>query len=179
MLGNILFQILMFVIIWDIYLRIGGQNTNLKNRMLYLLFDVALCIWGQLIGRYIGIVPPLVAIVTLTFSYQLNKSVTSVERFFSRFLSGGTSRFGKTFFGYLLLPADTWHNCCYFKQQYLVVYGTTFLCHVDGQTSRFYFTSRFYRYLESCDPTRKKEPSGFGQHASFALLFSYLFGVDI
>ena len=31
MLGNILFQILMFVIIWDIYLRIGGQNTNLKN----------------------------------------------------------------------------------------------------------------------------------------------------
>ena len=75
MLGNVIFQILMFVIIWDIYLRIGGQNTNLKNRILYLLFDVALCIWGQLIGRYIGIVPPLVAIVTLTFSYQLNKSV--------------------------------------------------------------------------------------------------------
>ena len=68
MLGNILFQILMFIIIWDIYLRIGGQNTNLKNRILYLLFDVALCIWGQLIGRYIGIVPPLVAIVTLTSS---------------------------------------------------------------------------------------------------------------
>ena len=111
MLGNILFQILMFVIIWDIYLRIGGQNTNLKNRMLYLLFDVALCIWGQLIGRYIGIVPPLIAIVTLTFSYQLNKSVTSVERFFSRFLPSGTSRFGKTFFGYFLLSADTWHNC--------------------------------------------------------------------
>ena len=39
MLGNILFQILMFIIIWDIYLRIGGQNTNLKNRILYLLFD--------------------------------------------------------------------------------------------------------------------------------------------
>ena len=38
MLGNILFQILMFIIIWDIYLRIGGQNTNLKNRILYLLF---------------------------------------------------------------------------------------------------------------------------------------------
>ena len=85
MLGNILFQILMFIIIWDIYLRIGGQNTNLKNRILYLLFDVALCIWGQLIGRYIGIVPPLVAIVTLTFSYQLNTSVTSVERFFLGF----------------------------------------------------------------------------------------------
>ena len=33
MLGNILFQILMFIIIWDIYLRIGGQNTNLKNRI--------------------------------------------------------------------------------------------------------------------------------------------------
>lgn len=49
MLGNILFQILMFVIIWDIYLRIGGQNTNLKNRMLYLLFDVALCIWDNLL----------------------------------------------------------------------------------------------------------------------------------
>lgn len=46
MLGNILFQILMFIIIWDIYLRIGGQNTNLKNRILYLLFDVALCILG-------------------------------------------------------------------------------------------------------------------------------------
>ena len=30
MLGNVIFQILMFVIIWDIYLRIGGQNTNLK-----------------------------------------------------------------------------------------------------------------------------------------------------
>ena len=54
MLGNVIFQILMFVIIWDIYLRIGGQNTNLKNRILYLLFDVALCIWGQLIGRYIA-----------------------------------------------------------------------------------------------------------------------------
>ena len=37
MLGNVIFQILMFVIIWDIYLRIGGQNTNLKNRILYLL----------------------------------------------------------------------------------------------------------------------------------------------
>ena len=102
MLGNILFQILMFVIIWDIYLRIGGQNTNLKNRMLYLLFDVALCIWGQLIGRYIGIVPPLVAIVTLTFSYQLNKSVTSVERFFLGFypvvLVDLARRFLATFF---------------------------------------------------------------------------------
>lgn len=85
MLGNIVFQILMFVIIWDIYLRIGGQNTNLKNRVLYLLFDVALCIWGQLIGRYLGVVPPLVSIVTLTFSYQLNKTVTSVERFFLGF----------------------------------------------------------------------------------------------
>ena len=29
MLGNVIFQILMFVIIWDIYLRIGGQYTNL------------------------------------------------------------------------------------------------------------------------------------------------------
>ena len=172
MLGNILFQILMFIIIWDIYLRIGGQNTNLKNRILYLLFDVALCIWGQLIGRYIGIVPPLVAIVTLTFSYQLNTSVTSVERFFLGFYPVVLVDLARRFL-------DTWHNCCYFKQQYLVVYGTTFLCHVDGQNSRFYFTSRFYRYLESCCPTRKKEPSGFGQHASFALLFSYLFGVDI
>ena len=102
MLGNILFQILMFIIIWDIYLRIGGQNTNLKNRILYLLFDVALCIWGQLIGRYIGIVPPLVAIVTLTFSYQLNKSVTSVERFFLGFypvvLVDLARRFLATFF---------------------------------------------------------------------------------
>lgn len=102
MLGNILFQILMFVIIWDIYLRIGGQNTNLKNRMLYLLFDVALCVWGQLIGRYIGIVPPLVAIVTLTFSYQLNKNVTSVERFFLGFypvvLVDLARRFLATFF---------------------------------------------------------------------------------
>ena len=178
MLGNILFQILMFVIIWDIYLRIGGQNTNLKNRMLYLLFDVALCIWGQLIGRYIGIVPPLVAIVTLTFSYQLNKSVTSVERFFLGFypvvLVDLARRFLATFFfpPILGITAATLNNN-------MVVYGTTFLCHVDGQNSRFYFTSRFYRYLESCCPTRKKEPSGFGQHASFALLFSYLFGVDI
>ena len=102
MLGNVIFQILMFVIIWDIYLRIGGQNTNLKNRILYLLFDVALCIWGQLIGRYIGIVPPLVAIVTLTFSYQLNKSVTSVERFFLGFypvvLVDLARRFLATFF---------------------------------------------------------------------------------
>ena len=102
MLGNILFQILMFVIIWDIYLRIGGQNTNLKNRMLYLLFDVALCVWGQLIGRYIGIVPPLVAIVTLTFSYQLNKNITSVERFFLGFypvvLVDLARRFLATFF---------------------------------------------------------------------------------
>lgn len=102
MLGNILFQILMFVIIWDIYLRIGGQNTNLKDRMLYLLFDVALCVWGQLIGRYIGIVPPLVAIVTLTFSYQLNKNVTSVERFFLGFypvvLVDLARRFLATFF---------------------------------------------------------------------------------
>ena len=95
----------------DIYLRIGGQNTNLKNRILYLLFDVALCIWGQLIGRYIGIVPPLIAIVTLTFSYQLNTSVTSVERFFLGFYPVVLVDFGKTFFGYFLLSADTWHNC--------------------------------------------------------------------
>lgn len=102
MLGNIVFQILMFVIIWDIYLRIGGQNTNLKNRVLYLLFDVALCIWGQLIGRYLGVVPPLVSIVTLTFSYQLNKMVTSVERFFLGFypvvLVDLARRFLATFF---------------------------------------------------------------------------------
>lgn len=102
MLGNIVFQILMFVIIWDIYLRIGGQNTNLKNRVLYLLFDVALCIWGQLIGRYLGVVPPLVSIVTLTFSYQLNKTVTSVERFFLGFypvvLVDLARRFLATFF---------------------------------------------------------------------------------
>ena len=111
MLGNILFQILMFVIIWDIYLRIGGQNTNLKNRILYLLFDVALCIWGQLIGRYIGIVPPLIAIVTLTFSYQLNKSVTSVERFFLGFYPVVLVDLARRFFGYFLLSADTWHNC--------------------------------------------------------------------
>jgi len=92
----------MFVIIWDIYLRIGGQNTNLKNRVLYLLFDVALCIWGQLIGRYLGVVPPLVSIVTLTFSYQLNKTVTSVERFFLGFypvvLVDLARRFLATFF---------------------------------------------------------------------------------
>ncbi|WP_314677118.1 GHKL domain-containing protein [uncultured Streptococcus sp.] len=110
MLGNILFQILMFVIIWDIYLRIGGQNTNLKNRMLYLLFDVALCVWGQLIGRYIGVVPPLVAIVTLTFSYQLNKNVTSVERFFLGFypvvLVDLARRFLATFFFPPLLGVD-------------------------------------------------------------------------
>ena len=37
----------------------------------------------------------------------------------------------------------------------------------------------FTDILKVADPTRKKEPSGFGQHASFALLFSYLFGVDI
>lgn len=102
MLGNIVFQILMFVIIWDIYLRIGGQNANLKNRVLYLLFDVALCIWGQLIGRYLGVVPPLVSIVTLTFSYQLNKTVTSVERFFLGFypvvLVDLARRFLATFF---------------------------------------------------------------------------------
>lgn len=102
MLGNIVFQILMFVIIWDIYLRIGGQKTNLKNRVLYLLFDVALCIWGQLIGRYLGVVPPLVSIVTLTFSYQLNKTVTSVERFFLGFypvvLVDLARRFLATFF---------------------------------------------------------------------------------
>lgn len=102
MLGNIVFQILMFVIIWDIYLRIGGQNTNLKNRVLYLLFDVALCIWGQLIGRYLSVVPPLVSIVTLTFSYQLNKTVTSVERFFLGFypvvLVDLARRFLATFF---------------------------------------------------------------------------------
>ena len=102
MLGNIVFQILMFVIIWDIYLRIGGQNTNIKNRVLYLLFDVALCIWGQLIGRYLGVVPPLVSIVTLTFSYQLNKTVTSVERFFLGFypvvLVDLARRFLATFF---------------------------------------------------------------------------------
>ena len=102
MLGNIVFQILMFVIIWDIYLRIGGQNTNLKNRVLYLLFDVALCIWGQLIGRYLGVVPPLVSIVTLTFGYQLNKTVTSVERFFLGFypvvLVDLARRFLATFF---------------------------------------------------------------------------------
>lgn len=102
MLGNIVFQILMFVIIWDIYLRIGGQNTNLKNRVLYLLFDIALCIWGQLIGRYLGVVPPLVSIVTLTFSYQLNKTVTSVERFFLGFypvvLVDLARRFLATFF---------------------------------------------------------------------------------
>lgn len=110
MLGNILFQILMFVIIWDIYLRIGGQNTNLKNRMLYLLFDVALCVWGQLIGRYIGVAPPLVAIVTLTFSYQLNKNVTSVERFFLGFypvvLVDLARRFLATFFFPPLLGVD-------------------------------------------------------------------------
>lgn len=110
MLGNILFQILMFVIIWDIYLRIGGQNTNLKNRMLYLLFDVALCVWGQLIGRYIGVVPPLVSIVTLTFSYQLNKNVTSVERFFLGFypvvLVDLARRFLATFFFPPLLGVD-------------------------------------------------------------------------
>lgn len=110
MLGNILFQILMFVIIWDIYLRIGGQNTNLKNRMLYLLFDVALCVWGQLIGRYIGVVPPLVAIVTLTFSYQLNKNATSVERFFLGFypvvLVDLARRFLATFFFPPLLGVD-------------------------------------------------------------------------
>ena len=110
MLANILFQILMFVIIWDIYLRIGGQNTNLKNRMLYLLFDVALCVWGQLIGRYIGVVPPLVAIVTLTFSYQLNKNVTSVERFFLGFypvvLVDLARRFLATFFFPPLLGVD-------------------------------------------------------------------------
>ena len=102
MLGNIIFQVLMFVIIWDIYLRIGGQTTTIKNRILYLLFDVALCIWGQLIGRYIGVVPPLVSIVTLTFSYQLNKNVTSVERFFLGFypvvLVDLARRFLATFF---------------------------------------------------------------------------------
>lgn len=102
MLGNIIFQVLMFVIIWDIYLRIGGQTTTIKNRILYLLFDVALCIWGQLIGRYIGVVPPLVSIVTLTFSYQLNKDVTSVERFFLGFypvvLVDLARRFLATFF---------------------------------------------------------------------------------
>lgn len=38
MLGNVIFQILMFVIIWDIYLRIGGQNTNLKKS--YTLFVI-------------------------------------------------------------------------------------------------------------------------------------------
>ena len=162
MLGNILFQILMFIIIWDIYLRIGGQNTNLKNRILYLLFDVALCIWGQLIGRYIGIVPPLVAIVTLTFSYQLNKSSTSVERFFLGFYPVVLVDLARRFLATFFFPP---------------ILGIT----VDtlNTNSRFYFTSRFYRYLESCCPTRKKEPSGFGQHASFTLLFSYLFSVDI
>ncbi|MBS6380948.1 MAG: GHKL domain-containing protein, partial [Streptococcus sp.] len=63
---------------------------------------VALCIWGQLIGRYLGVVPPLVSIVTLTFSYQLNKTVTSVERFFLGFypvvLVDLARRFLATFF---------------------------------------------------------------------------------
>ena len=49
MLGNVIFQIYdVCHYLGYLYLRIGGQNTNLKNRILYLLFDVALCIWGQL-----------------------------------------------------------------------------------------------------------------------------------
>ena len=170
MLGNVIFQILMFVIIWDIYLRIGGQNTNLKNRILYLLFDVALCIWGQLIGRYIGIVPPLVAIVTLTFSYQLNKSVTSVERFFLGFypvvLVDLARRFLATFFfpPILGITVDTLNTNIWWSMVPL---------------SFVMLTVRIVDFILRCCPTRKKEPSGFGQHASFALLFSYLFGVDI
>ena len=156
MLGNVIFQILMFVIIWDIYLRIGGQNTNLKNRILYLLFDVALCIWGQLIGRYIGIVPPLVAIVTLTFSYQLNKSVTSVERFFLGFypvvLVDLARRFLATFFfpPILGITVDTLNTNIWWSMVPLSFVMLTVRI-VD-----FYFTSRFYRYIGNSLPNKKK-----------------------
>ena len=85
MLGNILYQILMFFVIWDIYLRLGGKNTDLKQRILFLLFDIALCIWGKLIERQFGISLPLVPLVTLGFSYYLNKNAISVERFFLGF----------------------------------------------------------------------------------------------
>ncbi|MFQ9580520.1 MAG: hypothetical protein ACLRZE_03645 [Streptococcus salivarius] len=37
----------------------------------------------------------------------------------------------------------------------------------------------FTDILKVAAQQEKKEPSGFGQHASFALLFSYLFSVDI
>ena len=53
MLGNILFQILMFVIIWDIYLRIGGQNlTGLADALLDSIPVVA--ITGQVSAPFIG-----------------------------------------------------------------------------------------------------------------------------
>lgn len=102
MLGNILYQTLMFLIIWDIYLRLGGRNTQLYLRILFLLFDLALCVWGELIARYLGLNLPMVPLVTLGFSYYLNQKATPVERFFLGFypvvLVDLARRFLATFF---------------------------------------------------------------------------------
>lgn len=112
MLGHLIYQTLMFFIIWDIYLRLGGKNTDLKHRLLFLLFDLALCVWGQVVERYYNISLPLVPFVTLSFSYYLNKDVIPVERFFLGFypvvLVDIARRFLATFFfsPILGLPAD-------------------------------------------------------------------------
>ena len=102
MLGHLIYHTLMFFIIWDIYLRLGGKNTDLKHRLLFLLCDLVLAVWGQVITRYYQINLPLVPFVTLSFSYYLNKVAIPAERFFLGFypvvLVDIARRFLATFF---------------------------------------------------------------------------------
>ena len=105
MLGHLIYHTLMFFIIWDIYLRLGGKNTDLKHRLLFLLCDLVLAVWGQVITRYYQINLPLVPFVTLSFSYYLNKVAIPAERFFLGFypvvLVDIARRFLATFFSLL------------------------------------------------------------------------------
>lgn len=102
MVGHLIYQALMFFVIWDIYLRLGGKNTDLKYRFLFLLLSLVLCVWGQVVERYYSINLPLVPFVTLSFSYYLNKGALPVERFFLGFypvvLVDIARRFLATFF---------------------------------------------------------------------------------
>ena len=101
----------MFVIIWDIYYVLVDKTLILKI-VYFICYLMLLYAFGDnSLDAILGIVPPLIAIVTLTFSYQLNKSVTSVERFFLGFYPVVLVDLARRFFGYFLLSADTWHNC--------------------------------------------------------------------
>lgn len=105
MVGQIVYQLLMFVVIWDIYLRLGGRNTSLENRILLLLLDIALCVWGQLLARYLGITLPFLPFVTLAFSYTLNKKALPVERFFLGFYPVVLADLARRFLATFLLPS--------------------------------------------------------------------------